>query len=146
MTLLFDDRPALGANPGVHALVIGVSSYPFLTDGAHAVADPWGMGQLTSTAASAFKMFEWLERTRAKLPVPLATCRVLLSPSPQEPHLNGVADAATTMNVLAAANEWRNDASSNRDNVTFFYFAGHGVQRTKEDAVMCLEDFLQPFG
>jgi hypothetical protein len=146
LTLLFDDRPALGANPGVHALVIGVSSYPFLTDGAQAVADPWGMGQLTSTAASAFKMFEWLKRTRAKLPVPLATCRVLLSPSPQEPHLNGVADAATTLNVLAAANDWRKDASSHRDNVTFFYFAGHGVQRTKEDAVMCLEDFLQPLG
>jgi hypothetical protein len=146
LTLLFDDRPALGANPGVHALVIGVSSYPFLTDGAQAVPDPWGMGQLTSTAASAFKMFEWLQRTRAKLPVPLATCRVLLSPSPQEPHLNGVADAATTMNVLAAANDWRNDASTHPDNVTFFYFAGHGVQRTKEDAVMCLEDFLQPFG
>jgi hypothetical protein len=146
VTLLFDDRPALGANPGVHALVIGVSSYPFLIGGAKAVANPWGMGQLTSTAASAFKMFEWLKRTRAQLPVPLATCRVLLSPSPQEAHLNGVADEATVANMLAAANDWRNDASTDRDNVTFFYFAGHGVQRTKEDAVMCLRDFLEPLG
>ena len=146
MTLLFDDRPALGDNPGVHALVIGVSSYPFLTDGARAVAKPWGMGQLTSTAASAFKMFEWLKRTSAQLPVPLATCRVLLSPSSREPHLIGAADEATVANVLSAANDWRNDASTNRDNVTFFYFAGHGVQRTKEDAVMCLRDFLEPLG
>jgi hypothetical protein len=146
LTLLFDDRPAIGANPGVHALVIGVSAYPFLADGATAVPDPWGMGQLTSTAASAFKMFEWLKRTAKQLPVPLATCRVLLSPSAQESSLKGVADEATVNNVLAAANDWRKDAGTNRDNVTFFYFAGHGVQRTKEDAVMCLRDFLEPLG
>ena len=145
MTLLFDERPALGDNPGVHALVIGVSSYPFLTDGAKAVAKPWGMGQLTSTAASAFKMFEWLKRTSAKLPMPLATCRVLLSPSPQEPHLT---ESQTKRPSQRPDRRQRlaQRRRTNRDNVTFFYFAGHGVQRTKEDAVMCLRDFLEPLG
>ena len=142
MSLLFDNRAALGANPGAHALIIGVSRYPFLAGGATPVADPWGLDQLTASASSAHKMFEWL--TGARLTVPLATCRVLLSPSPAEAHLFGSADEATFENVFADAHAWRLDAQSNADNVTFFYFAGHGVQRDKEDAVLCLQDFRQP--
>jgi hypothetical protein len=144
MSLLHDARAALGANPGVHALIIGVSEYPFLGGGAQAVADPWDLRQLTSTASSAHKVFEWI--TTARLSVPLATCRVLLSPSPAEPHLTGVAEPATFDNVLEEANAWRDDAGTNPANITFFYFAGHGVQRDKEDAVMCLHDFRQPPG
>jgi hypothetical protein len=48
--------------------------------------------------------------------------------------------------VFKAAEEWRGDAASHPDNISFFYFAGHGVQRDKEDAVMCLQDFRQPPG
>ena len=142
MSLLHDARAAIGAGPGVHALIIGVSHYPFLAGGANAVADPWQMGQLTSTAATAHKMFEWLKT--ARLPVPLATCRVLLSPSPAEPALAGLTDPATFDNVFAALHEWRKDASTDAGNITIFYFAGHGVQRDKEDAVLCLHDFRQP--
>ena len=142
MSLLYDDRAAIGANPGVHAFIIGVSHYPFLAGGANAVADPWDLRQLTSSAASAHKIFEWIKT--ARLPVPLVTCRVLLSPSPSEPHLAGVADEATFDNVFADAHAWREDARTHAANITFFYFAGHGVQRDKEDAVLCLHDFRQP--
>ena len=76
MSLLIDNRAALGANPGVHAFIIGVSRYPFLTGGTTPVPDPWGLDQLTSSASSAHKVFEWLKG--ARLTVPLATCRVLL--------------------------------------------------------------------
>jgi len=142
VNLLHDKRPELVGQPGVHALIIGVSEYPFLAGGANAVADPWDMGQLTSTASTAHKVFDWLKT--ARLPVPLATCRVLLSPSPTEPHLAGIGDPATFDNVFAAAHEWRTDASSHRGNITFFYFAGHGVARSKEDAVLCLHNFREP--
>jgi hypothetical protein len=142
VSLLVNNRAALGANPGVHALIIGVSRYPFLAGGVTPVADPWGLDQLTSSASSAHKMFEWL--LGARLPVPLATCRVLLSPSPSEGHLAGVANEATFQNVFDDAHAWRQDAQSNAENITFFYFAGHGVQRDKEDAVLCLQDFRQP--
>jgi hypothetical protein len=144
VSLLFDHRAALGANPGVHALIIGVSRYPFLAGGDTPVADPWGLGQLTSAASSAHAMFEWLKK--ARLPAPLATCRVLLSPSAaaSEAPLAGLTDQATFDNVFADAHAWRQDAASHQSNITVLYFAGHGVQRDKEDAVLCLHDFRQP--
>jgi len=142
VSLLHDAKAAIGANPGVHAFIIGVSQYPFLGGGPQAAADPWGMDQLTSAASTAHKVLEWLKI--ARLTAPLATCRVLLSPSPGEAHLAGIADPATTDNVFAEAHAWRADAASHPDNVTFFYFAGHGVQRSKEDAVLCLQDFREP--
>lgn len=144
MSLLIDNRAALGANPGVHALIIGVSNYPFLAGGATPVADPWDLKQLTSAASSAHAVFEWLKT--AKMSVPLATCRVLLSPSAaaSEAPLAGLTDPATFDNVFAEAHDWRQDAITHQANVTVFYFAGHGVQRDKEDAVLCLQDFRQP--
>ena len=142
MALLHDTRAALGANPGVHALIIGVSEYPFLGGGQQPVADPWQMGQLTSTASTAHKVFQWLQT--ARLPLPLATCRVLVSASPAEAALAGLTNHATFDNVFAEAHDWRTDANSNPANITFFYFAGHGVQRSKEDAVLCLRDFREP--
>ena len=102
MSLLFDKRAEIGANsPGVHALIIGVSQYPFLDGGATPVAEPWGLGQLTSAAASAHAVFEWLKT--AKMSAPLATCRVLLSPSAaaNEAPLAGLTDPATFDNVFA---------------------------------------------
>jgi hypothetical protein len=144
VSLLVDNRAAVGANPGVHALIVGVSRYPFLAGGQTPVADPWELGQLTSAASSAHALFEWLKK--ARLPVPLATCRVLLSPSasPNEAALAGLTDEATFDNVFAEAHAWRQDAKSHQSNITVFYFAGHGVQRDKEDAVLCLHDFRQP--
>jgi hypothetical protein len=142
VSLLHDQRAAIGVNPGAHALIVGVSEYPHLGGGRTPVADPWDMTQLTSAASTAHKVFEWLKS--ATLTAPLATCRVLLSPSPIEAHLAGVADPATLANVKQEARAWRADAASHPDNVTFFYFAGHGVQRTKEDAVLCLMDFRDP--
>ena len=144
MSLLIDNRAALGANPGVHALIIGVSRYPFLAGGDAPVADPWDMGQLTSAASSAHALVEWLKT--ARLPEPLATCRVLLSPSTaaNEAPLAGLVDLATFDQVFAAAHDWRQDAASHPSNITLFYFAGHGVQRDKEDAVLCLRDFREP--
>ena len=138
MALIVDNRAAVGTGPGVHALIVGVSRYPFLAGGETPVANPWGMGQLTSTASSADLIVEWLRE--ASFPVPLATCRVLLSPAANE-ALTNRADAATVDSFRREARSWRADAQTHRQNVTFFYFAGHGVQRTKEDAVLCLERF-----
>lgn len=146
MPPLFDARAALGNVAGLHALIVGVGTYPFLQGGALARPDDWDMRQLTSTASSAFKVYQWLLQANqdGRLPVPLATCRLLLSPSAAEGPLAGIAEAATLANFSAAASEWRADSRTRRDNRAFFYFAGHGVQRTTEDAVLCLEEFRQP--
>ena len=80
--------------------------------------------------------------------MPLTSCRLLLSPSPpeiaSEPALADLADAATVENLNDAAYAWRADAASDRDNVTLFYFAGHGVQRLHGEHVLLLQDFGKP--
>jgi hypothetical protein len=144
--LVFDGRAAVGNGPGLHALIVGVGAYPYLRDGAQPVADHWDMGQLSSTASSAHKVHGWLLQAhqQGRLPVPLATCRLLLSPSPGEPALAGVGSPARLDNFSPAVHAWRDDCKTNRDSVALFYFAGHGLQRSKEDAVLCLEEFRKP--
>ena len=146
MTLIIDERAHLQGQPGFHAFIAGVSSYPHLPGGIGTPApDSFGMQQLSSAALTAYKMYCWLVERQRKLPVPLATCRLLLSPSPEEvqvePQLAVLADHCTLDAFQAAAGDWRTDASSHQENVTFFYFAGHGVQRSKGDQVLLLEDF-----
>jgi hypothetical protein len=50
------------------------------------------------------------------------------------------APAGLRLPTMAA--EWRKDASNNAEDMTFFYFAGHGTQRGSEDSVLMLDDFL----
>ena len=145
MPPFLDRRVAVAGGPGLHAFIVGVSAYPFLEGGAQPVGDPWGMGQLTSTAMSAVRIYEWLVKAADthRLPVPLASVQLLLSPSAEE-SVPAEAPRATLDNFGVAATEWRDSCKTHRDNVGFFYFAGHGVQRTTEDAVLCLEQFRRP--
>jgi len=149
--LVFDRRSELQGQPGLHALIVGVSAYPHLPGGTGTPApDSFGMQQLSSSALTAYKMYRWLLERQRNLSVPFATCRLLLSPSPEEapikPELNSLADSCTLDKFLTAVMDWRSDASSHKDNVTFFYFAGHGVQRSKGDQVLLLEDFGDGIG
>ena len=61
MTPLFDRREELGNEPGVHALIVGVSDYSNLAG----YDDPareqhWGMKKLGSAALSAYRIHQWL--------------------------------------------------------------------------------------
>lgn len=149
MTLLIDNRAALGNRPGLHALIAGVSHYRHLPGGGGDTAtQTFGMEQLTSTALTAYKIFRWLQERQQQLAAPLATCRLLLSPSPgelaTEPALNGLAETCTRASFAAEAQQWRANASSRNDDMTLFYFAGHGIARTPTDGVLILEDFGDP--
>jgi hypothetical protein len=147
MNLVLDRREEFKGRAGMHALLIGVSQYPYLVGGEKQNKDAertLGQKQLSSAAMSAYKLCQWLLERRDKLKLAkLASVRLLLSPSPGEavkvPDWRG--DRATLQDVLVAANEWREDATSNKDNVTLFYFAGHGLEpKAKERALLC-EDF-----
>ena len=151
MVLVFDQRAALAGAPGVHALIAGVSAYPHLPGGTAAPApDDYGMRQLSSTALTAYRMYRWLMDRKDHFQVPLATVRLLLSPAPgeiaAEPGINGAGEACTLEHFQSDAKDWRTDAGAHADGYTFFYFAGHGVQRSRGDQVMLMEDFGDGLG
>jgi hypothetical protein len=151
MTLIVDNRSQLQGKPGLHAIIAGVSAYRHLPGGSDTPAtDSYGMEQLSSTALTAYKIYQWLLQRQARMPLPLATVRLLVSPSHDEAAQIGAAlnqlgvNACTRQNFAMEAKQWRADASTHNENVTFFYFAGHGVQRSKNDGVLLLEDFGDP--
>jgi hypothetical protein len=79
MSLVYDNR---AVSPGVHALIVGVSSYRHLPGGGGVqAAETYGLTQLSAAASTATAVYEWLATQSANLRVPLASCRLLLSPS-----------------------------------------------------------------
>ena len=167
MALVFDNRHNLQpGESGIHALIAGVSYYKHLPGGDGPPAKHnWGLPQLSATALTGYKIYRWLIDRRKQLSKKLATVRLLLSPSAAEaPKITeGMAEIrqaltgegvtlidtpspCTLENFTAEARDWREDAISDIDdsNMTFFYFAGHGIQRKNNDPVLLLEDFGNP--
>jgi hypothetical protein len=143
--LIFDEREQ---GTGLHALLVGVSSYPYLQSGEKEKAETYGLGQLKSPARTVADIAQWLIKRKDRLGTPLRSCRLLASPSlAEQRNVPWLADStpATMENMLKAAHAWRSDANSNNENATIFYFAGHGIQRTRGDSVLLLEDFLGGF-
>jgi caspase domain-containing protein len=151
MTLVVDKRESAGGEPGLHALLLGVSSYRHLPGGsAPRREDTLDLRQLSSAALSAYRLAEWLRRPTGRLARPLTTLRLLVAPSEAElaaePALEEAAAGCTLDQVQDAASDWRDDASADREGMTIFYFAGHGIDRSKGDSVLLLEDFADGRG
>ena len=148
--LCTDKRNELQGQPGVHALIVGVSEYEHLPPiGSN--GDPlFKMTRLTSPALSAYRFHSWLmkQKDEGKLFHPLKTCRVLLSPSLEErqaePQIDSIHNVgkATFDGLKEAALAWRKDASNEPHDITIFYFCGHGLWSTPTETILALADFL----
>ena len=131
---------------GVHALIVGVSAYSKLPvgeiDGPERLLR---LRQLQSPALSAFRIADWLCRRSDRLGASLASCRLLIAPSQAEldaeQGLSTLNQGCTFDEFAEAADAWRRDANSHQENITLFYFAGHGAQRIDRSHVMLLQDF-----
>lgn len=153
--LVVDNRASLQGRPGLHALIAGVSAYPHLPVASKhnrddAEAPHYGLRKLASPALSAYRLARALMLWNSTLTVPLATIRLLLTASPEE-KLFSCATAqravpATLENFARQASAWRDDCAAHKDNMTFFYFGGHGLQRYLQDQVLLLEGFGDGFG
>jgi hypothetical protein len=140
--------PAHAKTPGLHALIVGVSEYSQLLapeDPTESPVEHLGMRKLTSAATAAHRVASYLVERADKFAVPLASCRLLLSPSPDE-ALADIAPRATFANFKAIAHAWRKDAARHAGNMTLFYFAGHGLLRNNGAQVLVFEDFATPPG
>jgi len=152
MSLILDKRTEIGSDRGLHIFIAGVSNYSHLpkkiTD--QDTAYSCGLRQLKSAALSAYKLFECLLKNKDNFDIPLASCRMLLSPIDKEikiePKLQGLADSCSLDNFDSEIKKWREDSASNKQNMTIFYFAGHGAQSSKDDTVLLMDNFGDGFG
>jgi hypothetical protein len=146
---IFDARKEAAGKAGLHVLIVGISEYLHLPRHGEPLTpdqQKYGLGleRLTSAARTGHQLYRWLLASRQHLSLPLVTCRLLLAPSQDEVNavseLKDLAVDARLDAFLEAAAGWRKDASSHADNMTLFYFAGHGFQRKRGDQVMLLAD------
>jgi hypothetical protein len=136
--------------PGLHAFIAGVSAYSHFPNGnGKLAANSFGLDQLSTTASAAWDFYQWLLRRADKLqlPCPLATVRVLLSPS--EAELKTKLDMrpampCTRLEFAMNIRKWRRDALVDKKGFALFYFAGHGVQRSPGDSLILMQDFANP--
>lgn len=143
--------PAAGP-VGTYALIIGVSDYPHLAGGADPAPETYGLGQLTVSALTAYRFFEWIREVYRYSAAPIAKCWLLLSPTPDElafePKLAGHAKA-TMANCVTAVEAWfaalqSLSAPAARESRTVFFFSGHGVQRNEGQLMLLPGDYLRP--
>jgi len=107
MKPVFDNRADLKGKPACHALVVGVSDYPHIVGGsAPTTRETFEKTQLSSRALSAARLAEWLIDHRSRLAVPLSTCRVLASATPELLVHDEPVARATVENFVRAATEW----------------------------------------
>jgi hypothetical protein len=162
------ERKTDPTKPATHVLVVGVSRYDKLPENKDAdppdgVTTTFGLVQVQSPALSAFKFARWLRDTYHNPGAPLASIRLLLSPSAiektAEPELKAACSndetvdrgdrgvetrpllAATTDNVEKAHDEWVDACRQNKGNVAILYASGHGICITHEDSYVLLQDF-----
>lgn len=146
--LILDRRVALAGKRALHAVVIGASDYQYLPDiGGAPTPGSFGLQKLTAASKSAVEMAAWLRRHQDDLVVPVATVRLCASPTAQDlaapestPPIG--ASTASRQDIAIALNEWRSDQDP--DDVSLFYFAGHGVQRDRSNMVLLCADFAAP--
>jgi hypothetical protein len=152
-SLIIDNRARLGATPGLHAILIGISDYVHLAgpddpggDGLHALK------KLQSPALCARALAEKIKALDAddRLVRPLKTLRMLLAPSELEREVDPSIDAAggclpTRANIQQALEQWRDDVGAAEEEMALFHYAGHGL-REMEDNILLASDFLAPGG
>lgn len=149
MGLKEDRRNQLAGGPGIHAFIDGVSDYRHLEDGSDEkrATDTYGFRALHSTARTAWRFYEWLLKADAagRLALPLATVHLLLSRSESESDVAASdADRCSWANFVADAESWRKCASASNEEITIFYFAGHGIGRQKTEALLLMDDVGAP--
>ena len=137
------DAPLSG--PRLHALIIGVSSYPHLDGGSGAPGrSSMHLSQLTSPQHSAVAVKEWLIDDYAihHAGVPLGSVELVVSPLSPAVVGDGSLTPATMAGVTQAINGWFAKCNSHEENIAFFYFCGHGI--AKDNQFLLTEEFGDP--
>ena len=144
-----------GAYPdaaGTYALIVGVSKYPYFKNGSAPARNTYGLGQLFSSAYSAYSVFDWLRTNFFVTDCPVRKVWLLLSPTDQEaaliPHKNyAPADFARVADAVRA---WYAALEALAENIaqrsrSLFFFSGHGVEINTDKQVLLPADYLRTY-
>lgn len=139
--------------PGLFAVVIGVSVYDHLNGGAAPVPETYRLGQLSVSALTAYRVFEWLRDDYKLEGCPIANVWLLLAPTDQEkafePALVKHALAPTIDNCEYAVGRWQAVMQTLPQAVAeksraFFFFSGHGLEVHQNRQILLPADYLKP--
>lgn len=131
-----------------HAIIIAVGDYPHLNDGSGTRTQLHGsLGQLSSPAASAKTLADWMLSDFNNPDKPLASLSMLVSDDSSTTYnhqrLASVANPprATYEKIKKAVRHWKSLGDLNEENLVLFFFCGHGVARGIDDLSLLLEDY-----
>ncbi len=155
-----NNEPGVWANPswqagdpGLFAIIIGVSKYPHLAGGSAPAADTYDLGQLTVSALTAYRLLEWLGNEYHVENCPVAKVWFLCSPTADEeafePAIRKHALEANFDNCALALSAWiaaqrqlpKSAAAAAR---SLFFFSGHGLEIHQEQQILLPTDYLSP--
>lgn len=140
--------------PGLFALIIGVSDYTHLAGGSGPPAQlNYGLGQLSVSALTGLRFFDWLREGYRIDDCPLAEAWCLLAPTAKEtafePRVAEHAWVPTLAACSAALAQWYGAlrklprAAAERSRAVFF-FSGHGVEVYQGQQILLPRDWLSP--
>jgi len=148
--VIYKDQALLDANtPTTHAIVIGVGKYSYLNEGDERLTKKHGdLGQLSSPPESAREIATWLLDDFNNPDKPLATVSLLISENDgavefTHPKLAGPVkpEEANISNIKKAIREWKGFGDRSEENMTIFFFCGHGVARGLVGLTLLLSDY-----
>jgi Caspase domain len=140
--------------PGTFAVVIGISQYDFLAEGYFKDGEQVvpRFSQLAVSSLTAHRFFAWLQDQYHFEGVPLAKCWFLAAPTQTElglePALGGH-PKPTHAACKDAISEWFLTMEALKKDVAeqsraFFFFSGHGIQRTQQLQLLLPADYPNP--
>ena len=149
--IAFKDQALLDSgDPATHAIVIGVGRYPYLNGGdpGKLTTENGGLKQLSSPPESAREFTTWLLDEFNNPDRPLATVSMLIAEEgPEQAYTHARLDqpftpkAATIAHVAKAVDEWKTLGDRSEENMTLFFFCGHGVAGGLINMTLLLSDY-----
>ncbi len=147
------DKAGTGGRGVAHAAVVGISRYPYVSDGDPDLRtgyEDFGRKQLSGAATSAFSFARWLRDRYQNPDAPIATIRLLLAPSAPELDADAGLGEATQHTPQATAEEvikilaaWRRECLDDPTTIAILYACGHGVAVGEEWPLLLTEDFAR---
>jgi hypothetical protein len=137
--------------PQLHALIVGIGSYPYLTPGNPNVpAELRSLEQLDPPPLVSQELARWFENLWTNSVVELGSIDLLISdpagPVSYTPIGGGpkAVDTSELANIVSAYDDWFDRCDANSANIALLYLCGHGIVRSSNALVLAADACKTP--